>query len=208
MAMAVQTDSKIDLQLPSTQGDQVEAQTSDAQAQAPNTDSMVTIRLSDVDIMAGKGSIVREEEAIKVGWKASPEEQPIELSEPTQTLNGDSSTYQDSSSTMDKHSEDVDHSSRVSSGSSSAPSVEEEARSDLSGAARSRGNSIGTVSSTDESVHVDWEELEKTEEKEQRDEGTDEVCIGFSSSRFGRNLTDDTSQPHFSLLDLSRPTTL
>lgn len=45
---------------------------------------------------------------------------------------------------------------------------------------RSRSDSSGTLSST-ESVHVDWDELERSEEQAPRDEGSDEVgsCAVF-----------------------------
>ena len=64
------------------------------------------------------------------------------------------------------------HEHRASIASSSVPSIEEEKES--ASTIRSRSNSSTTASSSN-STHVDWDELERSEEQAPRDEGSDEV---------------------------------
>lgn len=64
------------------------------------------------------------------------------------------------------------HEYRASIASSSVPSFAEDGESVST--VRSRSNSSTTASSSN-STHVDWDELERSEEQEPRDEGSDEV---------------------------------
>lgn len=59
--------------------------------------------------------------------------------------------------------------------------VEEESSRSTLGSFRSRSNSSGTSSSV-ASAHVDWDELDKSEEQAPRDECSDEVCSHWTTS--------------------------
>lgn len=67
---------------------------------------------------------------------------------------------------------------------------------------RSRSNSSGTFSSSD-SAHVDWDELDKSEEQAPRDEGSDEV---YFTQMYTKNFHSDSAhrQLHFFLQGLSK----
>ena len=52
---------------------------------------------------------------------------------------------------------------------------------------RSRSNSTATANS-DDSTHVDWDELERSEGQEPRDEASDEVCGATVSGQYAKNV--------------------
>jgi hypothetical protein len=72
-----------------------------------------------------------------------------------------------------------------------------------SSSANSHSSSISAISSTRSSTPsnttVDWEELEKTEEQEPRDQATDEVCLR-SPTNYVTSINADTSPPPSSWL--------
>lgn len=70
---------------------------------------------------------------------------------------------------------------------------------------RSRSNSSGTLSSSD-SAHVDWDELDKSEEQAPRDEGSDEVYLIQTYRICLSNIFH--SQLHFFLQGLNKKTML
>ena len=70
---------------------------------------------------------------------------------------------------------------------------------------RSRSNSSGTLSSSG-SAHVDWDELDKSEEQAPRDEGSDEVYLIQTYRSCQSNIFH--SQLHFFLQGLNKKTML
>lgn len=138
----------------------------------PSTNSMITVRLSDAmfdfpaaevvyelggDDSAGDGmprlernqELITEVERIKSPGQHSFQSLDDDLKEASPE-NGDS------------------RASRFIAGEKSSRST--------SNAFRSRSNSSGTLSSM-ASAHVDWDELDKSEEQAPRDECSDEVCF-------------------------------
>ncbi|KAL8996082.1 MAG: hypothetical protein Q9169_004321 [Polycauliona sp. 2 TL-2023] len=120
------------------------------------TDSMVTIRLSD-------STLTPPEEC-------SIEDSPVDVS-PTNEM----ATTTDAVSTVDSILEEevklFQRSHRTS--TISMPSIAEEGTMPQAPSIRSRSDSSGTLSSSAGSTHVDWEELDKSEESAPRDEGSD-----------------------------------
>ena len=129
-----------------------------------STNPMVTVRLSDATISPSMidapthGGVV-------VGGLNYDDECALEDDSPITGGNRNSVSF----------SEDLDYMEKAHRASTtSMPSILEETLGSASSTLRSRSDSSGTFSSAD-SAHVDWEELERSEEQAPRDEGSDEV---------------------------------
>ncbi|KAI4228331.1 MAG: hypothetical protein L6R36_001690 [Xanthoria steineri] len=120
------------------------------------TDSMVTIRLSDSTLTPPEDCAI--------------EDSPVDMS-PTNEI----TTTTDAMNTVDLLLEEELKLFRRSHRTStvSMPSIAEEASMPRAPSLRSRTDSSGTLSSSAGSAHVDWEELDKSEESAPRDEGSD-----------------------------------
>lgn len=120
------------------------------------TDSMVTIRLSDSTLTPPEDCAI--------------EDSPVDMS-PTNEM----TTTTDAMNTVDLLLEEELKLFRRSHRTStvSMPSIAEEASMPRAPSLRSRTDSSGTLSSSAGSAHVDWEELDKSEESAPRDEGSD-----------------------------------
>ncbi|KAL8673641.1 MAG: hypothetical protein Q9168_001947 [Polycauliona sp. 1 TL-2023] len=120
------------------------------------TDSMVTIRLSDSTLTPP------EECAI--------EDSPVDVS-PTNEMATTTDTVGTVDSILEEEVKLFQRSHRAS--TISMPSIAEEGTVPQAPSLRSRSDSSGTLSSSAGSTHVDWEELDKSEESAPRDEGSD-----------------------------------
>lgn len=152
------------------------------QISAP-TDSMITIRLSDTPKVIAGGLSSFENSNIS-GQDSHPRDSyaaDIQLQSPLQV---GKTGLDDDEYGGEGHDTFMEQSLRTPSTSSSGPSHTEEATleprhiSDIS-----RKDSLCSTSSS-ESAHVDWEELDKNEE-EQRDEGSDAVSSHAQGSSAG-----------------------
>ena len=124
---------------------------------SPSTISMVTVRLSDSEpsTLPNKPELQRDDDDHATSQTEHDIESPMDVR--TSQHNGS------------------DESRRTSalSGSSKEHGVEVVSGTNASSSPSRRGSSSTT--SSDSSTRVDWEELEKTEEQESRDEASDEV---------------------------------
>lgn len=145
----------------------IRQRTNSFDCESVSTDSMVTVRLSDATISPAMIDASTHKEGV------------VDLANYE-----DESALEDEDSIIDRDrnsvsfSEDLNYMQRAHRASTaSMPSIlEEEALDSTSSTFRSRSDSSGTLSSAG-SAHVDWEELEKSEEQAPRDEGSDEVSL-------------------------------
>ncbi len=128
------------------------------------TDSMVTVRLSDATISPSMIDASTHEEAV-VDVPNYEEDCALEEEDSIMGRERNSVSF----------CEDLNYMERAHRASTaSMPSILEETLGSTSSTLRSRSDSSGTLSSAG-SAHVDWEELEKSEEQAPRAEGSDEV---------------------------------
>ena len=130
-----------------------------------STASMVTVRLSDATISPSMIDTSTDKEDV-VEEQNYKDEGALEAED----------LAMDRDRTSVAFSEDLNYMERAdrASTASMASILEERTLGSTSGTLRSRSDSSGTLSSAG-SAQVDWEELEKSEEQEPRDEGSDEV---------------------------------
>ncbi|KAL8802004.1 MAG: hypothetical protein Q9182_004081 [Xanthomendoza sp. 2 TL-2023] len=121
------------------------------------TNSMITVRLSDSTIMPPEDCAI--------------EDSPVEVS-PMEGIATRTETIDPSDSILEEEVKLFQRSHRMS--TVSMPSIAEEVAAPHTPSLRSRSDSSGTLSSSAGSAHVDWEELDKSEESAPRDEGSDE----------------------------------
>ena len=153
------------------------------QRSAP-TNSMITIRLSDNSkVVAGGLSGLKDTDILgEESHLRDPYEAGIQLQSPIQAGKIESDGGEQSS---ERYDTSMKQSLRTSTTSGSGQNHTEEATveprriSDIS-----RKDSLCSTSSS-ESAHVDWEELDKNEEEEQRDEGSDAVSTCAKGSNAG-----------------------
>ncbi|KAI4279102.1 MAG: hypothetical protein LQ337_000525 [Flavoplaca oasis] len=120
------------------------------------TDSMVTIRLSD--------------STLTPSGDCAFEDSPIDVS-PTNEMATTIDAANRTDSILEEEVRLFQRSHRLS--TISMPSIAEEGSIPQAPSLRSRSDSSGTLSSSGGSTHVDWEELDKSEESAPRDEGSD-----------------------------------
>lgn len=139
----------------------------------PTTDSMVTIRLSDSTIGSTTFGVTPEL-AIE---NSAGDEISISKQEP-ELLETEGRMISLDKADSRKYLGELKEASQRSRESTIFPSIiEEELDSTLASQHfRSRSNSSCTLSSA-ASAHVDWDQLDKSEEQAPRNEGSDEVCI-------------------------------
>ncbi len=118
------------------------------------TDSMITVRLSDPPVASPLEKIRPSHDHV------------VPVLEETDSI----SDTKQNALISEEETQDMARDSVVSMTSV----VEDEPSIATSGTIRSRSDTSGSLSSNN-SAHVDWEELEKSEEKAPRDEGSDEV---------------------------------
>ena len=130
-----------------------------------STNSMVSVRLSDATISPSMIDAFAQEEAVL---------EPPNYEHESAVEEEDSAVERNRNSVS--FSQDLDYTGRsYRASTASAPStLEEDTLGSTSGTLRSRSDSSGTFSSVG-SAHVDWEELEKSEEQAPRDQGSDEA---------------------------------
>lgn len=169
------------------------------------TESMVTIRLSNSTIAPLEDSAI-EDSPIDAPLSKEKQDGPTDPRKDRSTvhdLQAAPEAVDEEASVLEEEVKLFQRSHRMS--TISMPSIAEEAGSmEGSRSFRSRSNSSGTLSSHG-STHVDWEELDKSEESAPRDEGSDEVCEprrGLTSAKADIIY----SQPLFCLLGWSRRT--
>ena len=142
---------------------------------SPSTISMVTVRLSDAEPLP---SIVEQEPHDDNGPPTGRTGRSVEENDVAQLPK--SAADLDEAQTLGDNG--VDRSRRTSMVSANSDEHGVEATSDVGPSSdRSRRGSSST-SSSEGSTRVDWEGLEKTEEQEPRDEGSDEVRFHGSGS--------------------------
>lgn len=147
------------------------------QRSAP-TDSMITIRLSDTRKDVAEGPSSFEDNGIS-GYDShshsrNSRNDELLLQSAIQVCNIELERVDYSGEEYDELTE---HSHQTSSPPSLEPSHPEEATLEHRRVSSiSRRDSVRSTSSS-ESAHVDWEELDKNEEEEQREEGSDAVSI-------------------------------
>ncbi|KAL8681043.1 MAG: hypothetical protein Q9186_002816 [Xanthomendoza sp. 1 TL-2023] len=122
-----------------------------------STNSMITVRLSDSTIMPPEDCAI--------------EDSPVEDS-PMEEFTTTTETIDPGDSILEEEVRLFQRSHRMS--TISMPSIAEEGAVPHTPSIRSRSDSSGTLSSSAGSAHVDWEELDKSEETAPRDEGSDE----------------------------------
>ncbi|KAL8758516.1 MAG: hypothetical protein Q9199_001428 [Rusavskia elegans] len=120
------------------------------------TDSIVTIRLSDSTLTPPEDCAI--------------EDSPVEVS-PTTEMAATTDAVNTVDSILEEEVKLFQRSHRTS--TVSMPSIAEEGSMPQASSLRSRSDSSGTLSSSAGSTHVDWEELDKSEESAPRDEGSD-----------------------------------
>ena len=122
------------------------------------TDSMVTIRLSDSTLTPPGDCAI--------------EDSPTEMLFPKDQVATTTDDSDARDTILEKEVKLFQRSHRTS--TVSMPSIAEEHSVPQPPSIRSRSDSSGTLSSSAGSAHVDWEELDKSEESAPRDEGSDE----------------------------------
>lgn len=139
-----------------------------------STGSMITVRLSDAMFEAPVDGGIYESTADHTAGcgMSEPEEMVDVLQEGDNFTSADHKTIHPPSDIKLMHTLPEDEEFTVS-----TLRVEESLES-TSHAFRSRSNSSGTLSSVG-SAHVDWDELDKSEEQAPRDECSDEVFFHF-----------------------------
>ena len=140
-----------------------------------HTNSMVTIRLSDSTIIPSEECAI-EDSPIDPSTFEDPE-RPMasqhDVNDTAQEPQGTNTHSVSESGILEAEVKFFQRSHRMS--MTSMPSIAEEGDSAHGPTSiRSRSQSSGTISSAS-STHVDWEELDKSEEAAPRDEGSDEV---------------------------------
>lgn len=172
MNMESETDPRLSLETLTSGGQSVSYLENGGPSSLP-TDSMVTIRLTD---SAVDSTILGVTPQLAIENLAGDE---ISILKQEQELLEDGARM----ITLDKAdsrkcSEELKEASRRSRESTVFPSIiEEEVDSTLvSHHFRSRSSSSCTLSSV-ASAHVDWDQLDKSEEQAPRNEGSDEVCF-------------------------------
>lgn len=173
MNMESRTDPRLSLETLTGGGENVSSLENSVPSSLP-TDSMVTIRLSDstinLTIVGMTPELAIENSA---GNEISILNQEHDLLEDGARMTPlDRADFQ-------KYSVELKEASRRSRESTVFPSIiEEEMNSTfVSQQSRSRSSSSCTLSSV-ASAHVDWDQLDKSEEQAPRNEGSDEVCSG------------------------------
>jgi len=141
-----------------------------------STDSMVTVRLSDPEPEVSIRNEIEEEEALEEFPKMGDEEDSA-------AKMGNQIVYEHQAPMLPEEAKVVQRIHRDSLTSaqrgsvvSTLSAVEEGGSDAASRTIRSRSDSSGTYSSSG-SAHVDWDELDKSEEQAPRDEGSDEVRL-------------------------------
>lgn len=140
-----------------------------------HTNSMVTIRLSDLTTMPSQECAI-EDSPIEASTSEGTGQPTIDHHDVSSSGHG----FQETNLNGDRESHILEaevklfrRAHRMS--TISMPSIAEEGDSGRGPASiRSRSDSSGTLSSAS-STHVDWEELDKSEQAAPRDEGSDEV---------------------------------
>lgn len=130
-------------------------------------DSMVSVRLSVSEPYVPE-DVAHRPTATAVHYQTNLDEYAVE--EPIDQHIDDHDQLEKTGAAEDVSSRTHEH--RASVASSSVPSCGDEGAS--ASTVRSRSNSSTTASSSN-STPVDWDELERSEEQEPRDEGSDEV---------------------------------
>lgn len=137
-----------------------------------STDSMVTVRLSDTTLFSTAdtlhdGEVLEKSNGPKLMANGDEVVQlPGECDNIVAIEGGDM--------VLEQELNQMPEADRQST-ASSLSNTESKRAENKSTAFRSRSNSAGTLSSLG-STHVDWDELDKSEEQAPRDEGSDEVC--------------------------------
>ena len=161
------------------------------------TDSMVTVRLSDISSLQVSDTSTPENTPLPDSLRETIEASGLATTEGSVIVDGkDEAAVNDMPEPVALSKVTMSMICTYEEGSlaSAAPII------------RSRSDSSGTLSSNG-SAQVDWEELEKSEEQAPRDEGSDEVRTCFFV--WGLNIVlTKTSQRLFSSPDLSKRTTL
>ena len=139
----------------------------DTDCRSLSTDSMITTRLSASEPYLAE-DIAHRPILTTVHYETNLDEYAVEEPLDEHTDDGNRVEAADVVEDVSYHT----HEHRASITSSSMPSIGEEGQSVST--VRSRSNSSTTASSSN-STHVDWDELERSEEQEPRDEGSDEV---------------------------------
>lgn len=141
-----------------------------------SSDSMVTVRLSDPEPDVSKHNETVEEEALEEVTEMGDEDDFA-------AKTGNQIVYEHQAPMSPEEAKVVQRIHRDSVTSiqresviSMLSAVEEGGSDAASGTIRSRSDSSGTYSSIG-SAHVDWDELDKSEEQAPRDEGSDEVRL-------------------------------
>ena len=134
----------------------------------PPTNSMVTVRLSDTLSLVG-------EEFSKENVEHSPNKEPF-----PEVLNDlDMSSRETTKAEIEEERAiiaDYEESRELTRKSTSASTPDHTSLGHRSISIMNRRDTRDS-SSSGESAHVDWEELDKNEEQEQRDEGSDDVSM-------------------------------
>ena len=134
----------------------------------PTTDSMVTIRLSDAPSVAG----------VKSSNENSPINEPFpHIQNDLEIPLRDNQGQPDEEVLVDDYEETPEPTCKSATSTSITQQTEQASQGHRSISIITRRDTRGS-SSSGESAHVDWEELDKNEEQEQRDEGSDDVSIG------------------------------
>ena len=132
------------------------------------TDSMVTIRLSDAPSTAGAN----------FSNPRSPKHEPFpEIQNDSEPPSKDVQDELNEEVLVDEYDEPPEPIRKSTTSTSISGEVKQASQGHRSISIIARRDTRGS-SSSGESVHVDWEELDKNEEQEQRDEGSDDVSTG------------------------------
>lgn len=143
----------------------------------PSTNSMITVRLSDTMFEFPAAEMAYE----TVGDDLAGDEMPKLEGKQALIKEGKSRKRLEHHSFQFLDNDFKKASSENGDWRASRSIVEEESSRSTLGSFRSRSNSSGTSSSV-ASAHVDWDELDKSEEQAPRDECSDEVCSHWKDS--------------------------
>lgn len=169
--MGSETNPRLSLETFASGGESVSSVENGGSISLP-TDSMVTIRLSDSTIGSTIVGVTPE-----LAIENLAEDEISILKQEQELLENEVRMISLDKADSRKCLEELKEASRRSRESTVFPSIiEEEVDSTLvSEHFRSRSNSSCTLSSV-ASAHVDWDQLDKSEEQAPRNEGSDEVC--------------------------------
>ena len=146
----------------------------------PSIDSMVTVRLSDPEPAGAKDTPthheIAKEEALEGFSKMDDEEHFVAKESNQVTYEHQVPMLAEEAKVVQRIRRDSLASMQRESALSMLSAVEEGSSDAASSTIRSRSDSSGTFSSIG-SAHVDWDELDKSEEQVPRDEGSDEVWL-------------------------------